>query len=68
MRGSHGKLTGDGFIWRCHKDKQTMSVRKGSYFSGSKLPLSDILDVICFWSLDVKQTTIAKVGKNNYVG
>ena len=43
----------DGFVWRCkRKDcKTTVSVRDGSFFEKSKLPISKLLHCIYLWAL-----------------
>jgi len=40
-------------VWRCSTHKgNTMSIRDGSYFSQSKLPIVKILQIIYLWSLN----------------
>jgi len=45
----------DGIIWRCppKQCRATISVRKGSFFDKSHLPLTKLCDLIYYWSMDV---------------
>ena len=44
----------DGFVWRCKRKgcKTTVSVRDGSFFEKSKLPISKLLHCIYLWALE----------------
>jgi len=45
----------DGIIWRCppKQCRATVSVRKGSFFEKSHLPLTKLCDLLYYWSIDV---------------
>ena len=44
----------DGFVWRCKRKgcKTIVSVRDGSFFKKSKLPMSKLLHCIYLWALE----------------
>lgn len=56
----------DGFIWSCRyrigdKNKEhrvECSIRSGSIFEGSNLSISEILQIIYWWSTDMSQKQI----------
>ena len=48
----------DKFCWRCCRCRKKWSIREGSFFESSKLPLNVLLSVIYFFILDVPQKTI----------
>ena len=45
----------DGRHWRCtnKKCKTNCTIRKGSFFEQSKIPLQKIIDIIIYWSLEL---------------
>lgn len=43
----------DGFCWRCRTCWKKVSVRKGSFFSGSKLPLTELIIFIYMWAYEM---------------
>ncbi|CAF1602754.1 unnamed protein product, partial [Didymodactylos carnosus] len=40
----------DGYVWRCKICKARRSIRDDTFFSGSHLTLSQMLDLIFYWS------------------
>jgi transposase-like protein len=40
----------DGWIWRCKTCKSESSIRNGTWFSNSRLPIRTIIMVIYFWA------------------
>ena len=39
----------DGYVWRCSKHNKRISIRAGSYFTKSKLPLKTLFQLIFCW-------------------
>ena len=50
MREGHRSDVSDGVVWRCPQCKRTKSIREGSFFSKSRLPLQKWLLLIHYWS------------------
>ena len=50
MREGHRSDVSDGVVWRCPQCKCTKSIREGSFFSKSRLPLEKWLLLIHYWS------------------
>ena len=48
----------DGFVWSCRLCRRQRSLRTGSFFEGSHLSLTQILDIIFYWSYDLRQVYI----------
>jgi len=48
----------DGVIWRCppRQCRATISIRKGSFFEASHLPLRTLADVIYYWCMELPNT------------
>ena len=42
----------DGYVWRCQQCHMQQSVRHGSFFARSHLPLPTIVAFIYYWSVD----------------
>ena len=40
----------DKYVWRCSKHNKRISIRAGSYFSKSRLPLKTLFALIFSWS------------------
>lgn len=56
--------------WSCRNCNQTMSIRKGSFFTKSPKSLSDLVKLIYLWVLDIPQYIIVeqlKINKNTVV-
>ena len=51
---------GDGFVWRCPVCHKTKSIRNGSFFSQSKLPLHTWVHVLHQWAMEVPVTKACK--------
>lgn len=49
--------------WRCHECRKTMSLRQGSFFSKSKLPLQKWLLLMHWWARDYPVTDAAQEAK-----
>ena len=47
--GRRGDIS-DGVVWRCPQCKRTKSIRDGSFFSKSRLPLQKWLLLLHYWS------------------
>lgn len=45
----------DGYCWACKTCRRQRSLRLGSFFEGSHLRLSQLIDLIYWWSIDVRQ-------------
>lgn len=43
----------DGFAWRCFKCRKEKSIRYGSFFQDSRIPLGKAIYLIYFWSIDM---------------
>ena len=43
----------DSFVWQCRNCKKSFSVRKGTFFGGSKLALHSIFRMIHYWATDI---------------
>jgi len=45
----------DGLIWRCppKQCRATVSIRRGSFFEKSHLPLTKLCDLLYYWSMDL---------------
>ena len=54
---------GDKFTWRCSNCNSVKSIRNGSFFSKSKLPLQTWLQLIHHWSMDMPVTQATKQAK-----
>ena len=58
------KQLNDGFAWHCVKSKcgsrSYHSVREGSYFSKSKLPLDKYIRLFYLWSQDIQSKDVAE--------
>ena len=58
------KQLNDGFAWHCVKSKcgsrSYHSVREGSYFSKSKLPLDKYIHLFYLWSQDIQSKDVAE--------
>ena len=52
-----GDIYVDGFVWSCRPCRRQRSLRTWSFFEGSHLSLSQILDIF-YWSYDLKQVYI----------
>ena len=50
MREGRHRDISDGVVWRCPQCKCTKSIREGSFFSKSRLPLQKWLLVLHYWS------------------
>jgi hypothetical protein len=50
--------TVDGLFWRCPHCNCKKSIRTGSFFSRSKLPLQDLVEIIFHWSHEHKETEV----------
>ena len=50
MREGRRSDVSDGIVWRCPQCKRTKSIREGSFFSKSRLPLEKWLLLIHYWS------------------
>ena len=50
----------DGLVWRCRQCKGTKSIREGSFFSKSKLPLRKWVLLMHFW---VRQYPVTDAGE-----
>ena len=50
----------DGKIWRCPRKqcRKTVSLRKGSFFDRTKLPLTKLTDMLYYWSMEVSNTEV----------
>jgi len=48
----------DGRIWRCppKQCRTIVSLRKGSFFENSNLPLTKLIDLIYYWSINLSNT------------
>jgi len=60
----------DGCIWRCPPKicRATVSTRKGSFFEKSHLPLTKLLDLLYYWSMDLSNAEAQfQVYKNQYM-
>lgn len=57
---SRQDLISDGKCWRCTRPdcRKRMSLRCGSFFEHSNLPLTTIIEIMYWWCLDVKQSTV----------
>src|SRR5690606_13744246 len=60
----------DGFVWRCCNKNcgnhlQRISIRKGSFFEGSKLSLPDIFAVVFCYSQNKAVSTVCQDFKIN---
>ena len=51
----------DGLVWRCRQCKGTKSIREGSFFSKSKLPLRQWVLLMHFW---VRQYPVTDGGRS----
>ena len=55
MKLKQSKVSNDGYVWKCSGkrcNKCVVSIRKGSFFERSKLPIKTILFLIYEWSRD----------------
>ena len=50
MREGHRSDISDGVVWRCPQCRRTKSIREGSFFSKSRLPLQKWLLLMHYWS------------------
>ncbi|CAF2988618.1 unnamed protein product [Rotaria sp. Silwood2] len=61
----------DGYIFRCRRCRGTKSIRVGTFFEQSHLPLSAIFEIMYYWSREedsIKQIMHeAEVGSNTTV-
>jgi len=50
----------EGIAWRCQvrQCRATASIRRGSFFERSQLPLKKLLDVISYWALEMSNDNI----------
>ena len=67
MRQGTRKDVTDGLVWRCPQCKTTKSIRAGSFFSKSRLPLQKWLLLLHFWVKEYPVTDAAtdiEVDKN----
>ena len=65
-QGTRNDVT-DGLVWRCSRCKTTKSIRAGSFFSKSRLPLQKWLLLLHFWVREYPVTDAAtdiEVDKN----
>ena len=51
----------DGYIWRCGTCRKTRTIRAGSYFERSKLPLKKLVLLAYCWAYDIPQHAQAKL-------
>ena len=49
---------GDGFEWRCRECQIKSSIRKGSFFENSKLPLPKLVNLLYWWTTNSYQYTV----------
>jgi hypothetical protein len=52
VEGTYSKVA-EGVVWRCRGCRATTSLRKGSFFDRSKLPLTKLADLVYYWSMEV---------------
>ncbi|ESO05791.1 hypothetical protein HELRODRAFT_191383 [Helobdella robusta] len=70
--GNHVSL--DGFLWQCSnwRCKATKSIRHGSFYTKSRIPLTKCLLLTYYWSQgDVSQAAVAQItglSTKNYTG
>ena len=50
MRQGHRQDVTDGLVWRCPQCKRTKSIREGSFFTKSRLPLKKWLLLLHYWA------------------
>ena len=50
MRNGQRSDISDGVVWRCPQCKRTKSIREGSFFEKSRLPLNKWVLMIHYWS------------------
>ena len=53
----------DGYRWRCQRDSYVKSVRVGSFFQRSHLPLDLLMKIIVFWAKQEPQKEITRCYK-----
>ena len=51
----------DGHIWQCSRCKKNYSIRKGTIFEKSKLPLTTIFKIIFLWATCTPGHTVAQM-------
>ena len=52
--------SGDRFVWRCRLCKSKTTIRRGSFFAGSHLPLWKIITMVYKWCFEVPQRYIMR--------
>jgi len=59
MEESEYQRVTDRVTWRCKpKNCRTIaSIRKGSFFESAHLPLSTLIDMVYYWSIELPHTT-----------
>lgn len=55
-----GNIFVDGWAWSCKRCRRQRSIRTGSFFEGSHLSLTQLLDIIFYWAFDLRQTYVAE--------
>jgi len=60
----------DGVIWRCPPKncRATVSLRKGSFFECSHLPLTNLTDLIYYWSMELSNDQVERQVKQHFAG
>jgi hypothetical protein len=61
----------DGYIWRCNSCRKSYSIRKQSWFGGSKLTLKAMLLILYYWTQDLQQDYVAmecEIGSAHTIG
>jgi len=60
----------DGVIWRCPPKncRATVSLRKGSFFECSHLPLTKLTDLIYYWSMELSNDQVERQVKQHFAG
>ena len=51
----------DGLIWQCNKCKTSTSIREGSIFHNSRLPIGSIFKIIYYWAVGIQGHTVAEL-------
>jgi len=55
------KNLGDGFVWQCKRCKKNFSIRTGTPFMKSRLPLNVIFQIIYYWAQAIPGHTTAEM-------
>jgi transposase-like protein len=61
MNEQSAARSSDGIAFRCARCKVKRSIRSGSFFVNSRLPLKTLASILYLLSLDVLQKTIAEI-------